>query len=88
MPLVQYVDLSGNLIAQANVTSVASDGSSASAPMPDVSQVVIGSYYGIVYNANASGGFDFLAITSVTVLDPPTPIGGGCQQDPRPINCG
>lgn len=87
MPLIQYVDLGGNLIAQANVTAVAPDGTWASAPMPDVSQVEVGSYSGVISNANANGGYDFLGITSVTVLDPIDLGTGGCTGTPRPINC-
>lgn len=87
MPLVQYYDPSGTLVSQANVTSVAPDGTWASAAMPDVSQVQVGSYSGVIYNANASGGYDFLGVAAVTVLDPADPGTGGCTGSPRPLNC-
>jgi hypothetical protein len=88
MPLVRYYDMSGTLLNQANVTSMASDGTWVTAPIPDLTQIVAGSYVGILYNANANGGYDFIGTTSVNVLDPIIPPdNGGCQGDPRPINC-
>jgi hypothetical protein len=39
------------------------------------------------YNANASGGYDFLGVAAVTVLDPPDRGTGGCTGHPRPLNC-
>jgi hypothetical protein len=80
MPLLRYFDMTGNLVTQTNVTAVASDGSWATAPIPDVSQLQLGGYAGFIYNANASGGYDYLGTTSVMVLDPPPPPppDGGC----------
>jgi hypothetical protein len=89
MPLLRYYDSSGNLVNQANVTSVASDGSSASGPMPNVSQVTPGFYLGLIFNTNANGSYNFLGTVSVSVLNPPSKsINPGCNQGPRPINCG
>jgi hypothetical protein len=59
MPLLRYYDSSGNLVNQANVSAVASDGSWASGPMPNISQVSPGFYVGVIFNANSSGGYDF-----------------------------
>jgi len=87
MPLVQYVDSNGTLVAQTTFSSVAPDGTWASAVAPDVSQVNLGSYSGVIYNANSSGGYNFLGAVAVTVLDPPPDPGTGCTGHPRPLNC-
>jgi hypothetical protein len=73
MPLVQYFDLSGNLLAQTNVTAVASDGSWASGPVPDISQLGVGTYVGIVSNAKADGSYGSLGAVPVNVMLPPPP---------------
>ena len=83
MPLLQYFDLNGNLVTQTNVNTVASDGSWVSAPIPDISQLGFGTYVGILQNANASGGFDFLGSASVQVVPPPPPPP---PPDPCPTN--
>lgn len=81
MPLLQYFDLNGNLVARANADSVASDGSWISSPMPDVSQLLDGTYVGFVSNANANGGYDLVGATTVQVVPPPIPPpdNGGCS---------
>jgi hypothetical protein len=73
MPLVQYFDLNGNLVAQASATTVAGDGTWMSAPIPDVSQLSPGTYVGLVSNANSSGGYDILGSISVEVTLPTAP---------------
>jgi hypothetical protein len=79
-PLLQYYDMSGNLVQQANATSVAPDGTWINAPIPDISQVQVGAYVGFVYNPNSSGSYTYIGTTSVIVLNPlpPPPDGGGC----------
>jgi hypothetical protein len=73
MPLLQYFDLNGNLVTQTNVDAVAGNGSWVSAPIPDISQLGIGTYVGIISNVNSSGGYNFMGSVSVQVVPPPPP---------------
>ena len=76
MPLFQYFDPTGKLIAQTNATYVAPDGSSASDPVPSsIGSVPAGIYLGWVSNANAKGGFDVFGAGTITVVagTPPQP---------------
>jgi hypothetical protein len=75
-PLLQYYDLSGTLVAQTNAGVVASDGSWLQASVPaNVSQLAGGVYAGFIYNANASGGRDYVGVAAVRVIAP-TPATG------------
>jgi hypothetical protein len=80
MPVVRYFDSGGNLVNQTSVTAIASDGTWVQAPLPDMSQITVGSYVGAIYNLDANGNLLFIGTTSVTVLDPPPPPppDGGC----------
>jgi len=79
MPLVQYYNLQGQLVAQARATAVAGDGTWIQAPTPDISSVPLGTYAGAIKNANASGGWNYLGSASVRItVTPPIPPGGGC----------
>ena len=71
MPLVQYYDMNGNLIDQMNATSVAADGSSISAAMPNLTGLPAGTYAGIINNVNSSRSYTYLGSLSVTVTNPP-----------------
>ncbi len=82
MPLLQYFDLNGNLVAQTSADAVAADGSWMSSPIPDISQLPVGTYVGFLNNANASGDYDVLGVTSVRVVPPLLPP----PQDPCPGN--
>ncbi len=73
MPLLQYFDLNGNLVAQSSADAVAADGSWMSTPVPDISQLSVGTYVGILNNANSAGGYDILGVVSVQVVPPPPP---------------
>lgn len=73
LPLVQYFDLSGTLVAQMNAETVSSDGTSIAAPPPALSGVVSGTYVGFISNANASGGWDLVGTVSLTVAAPAPP---------------
>jgi len=73
MPLVQYFDLNGNLITQANAVSVAANGTWMSAPVPDISLLPVGTYVGLLSNANANGGYDIIGSVTVQVVPPPPP---------------
>jgi hypothetical protein len=80
MPLLQYYDMSGNLVNQTNANAVASDGTWIAAAIPDLSQVQLGAYVGFLYNKNASGSYTYLGTASVDVLNPPPPSNnGGCS---------
>jgi hypothetical protein len=87
MPRVEYFDSTGAVISQADATAVASDGSWISAPIPNLSEVIAGSYVGIVFNASANGGYTFAGTTSVDVLDPPDPSTFCGGSGSRKLNC-
>jgi hypothetical protein len=92
MPLFQYFDSSGTLIAQEYATSVtiASDGTSATGPMPsNISQAPPGVYVGLAKNATASGTYSVLGEGAITVLSgtgqpPPPPPPPPCKTCPPP----
>jgi hypothetical protein len=71
MPVVRYYDLNGTLIAQTTAASVSADGTTIQGSAPDLSQAETGSFAGMVYNVNASGGLDVAAVGSVNVIAPP-----------------
>lgn len=78
MPLFQYFDQNGNLVAQQNATSVASDGNSASGPVPsNISSVPPGFYVGRVSNAASGGSYTFLNTGGVIVGNGGVTIYGG-----------
>lgn len=80
MPLFQYFDQNGNLVAQQNATSVASDGNSASGPVPsNISSVPPGFYVGRVSNAASGGSYTFLNTGGVIVGNGGVTIYGGEQ---------
>jgi hypothetical protein len=83
MPLLQYFDLNGNFVTQANADAVAADGSWISSPIPDISQLPLGTYVGFMKNANSSGGYDLVGATSVQVVLPRSPPS---PPDPCPTN--
>lgn len=83
MPLVQYFDVNGNVSSVMNASNCAADGTWISAPAPPFTGLSSGTYIGIVSNANASGGYDFLATVLMTVVapippPPPPPPDPGC----------
>ena len=68
MPLFQYFDNNGNLVAKTTATSVATDGSTASGPVPsNIGSVPGGVYVGLISNANASGGYSLLGSATMEV---------------------
>jgi len=85
MPLVQYFDLNGNLVAQASADSVASDGTWMASPIPDISQLSDGTYVGLLSNANSSGGYDVVGSVTVVVVPPPPPPPPQCGDGGRCI---
>ncbi|PYT64252.1 MAG: hypothetical protein DMG35_01040 [Acidobacteria bacterium] len=77
MPLFQYFDLNGTLIAQTNATSVAADGNSAAGPVPsNIGSVPPGFYLGRVSNAAPGGSYTYLNSGSVIVANGGVTING------------
>ncbi len=77
MPLFQYFDQNGTLVAQENATSVAADGNSASGPVPsNIGSVPPGVYVGTVSNAAPGGSYAYLNGGAVTVANGAVTIGG------------
>jgi hypothetical protein len=77
MPLFQYFDLNGTLVAQTNATSVASDGNSAAGPVPsNIGSVPPGFYLGRVSNAAPGGSYTYLNSGGVIVVNGGITIAG------------
>ena len=83
MPVVQYYNLQGNLIAQETATAIASNGTWIDGPVPSsVTSVPAGAYAGVIKNANASGGFDYVGTASISVYQhPPINPGSPCKAE-------
>ena len=79
MPVVQYFDSNGNFVDQVSATTVSSDGTSISAPTPNLTGggVVVGTYAGLISNIKADGSYQSVGAVSVNVLNPSsyTPCG-------------
>lgn len=74
MPLVQYFDSNGTLVAQMQATAIAPDGTWIQAPTPNMQSIPLGVYAGVIKNANASGGWDLIGVVDVQVdVTPPPP---------------
>jgi hypothetical protein len=77
MPILQYVDSNGTVMAQTAATSVASDGSSMSGPTPDLSGVADGLYPGLISNAGPGGTWTVIGAVAETIdTTPPAPLNG------------
>jgi hypothetical protein len=86
MPLFQYFDTQGTLIAQTNATSVASGGGSATGPVPsNIGSVPPGVYLGRVSNAASGGSYNYLNTGSVTVANGGVTISG--QERQKKLDC-
>jgi len=80
MPLFQYFDQNGTLVAQQNATSVAADGNSASGPVPsNIGSVPPGVYVGTVSNAAPGGSYAYLNGGAVSVANGGVTIDGNEQ---------
>jgi len=75
MPYVQYYDPDGNLVAQAQASEVAEDGTWLSGSTPDLSSVVSNSYWAVVSNVAPDGSQVVIGATVVYVDSgqPPPP---------------
>lgn len=88
MPLLQYFDSSGNLVAQTNAIGVAEDGTWLEALSPnELASIPAGTYFIYIKNANASGGWDFIGVVTVDLVTPtppppPPPDPEPCSPDP------
>jgi hypothetical protein len=76
MPLVQYYDSNGTLQAQAYATSVSSDATSMTGPVPDFSSAPLGTYSGVVSNVDANSNYYVIGAVSVDVIDSSVPPPG------------
>lgn len=83
MPLIQYFDIYGNLVAQATAQSVAPDGTWIQAPSPSFVGIAGGTYAGFISNATAGGGWSLLGAAAVTVVSPIPPP----EPEPEPDPC-
>ena len=81
MPVVDFFDEYGNVLAQATATSVSSDGSTLTINTPDLSACYTGTYGLSVMNAMADGTWDYFgsAVVDMYGNDPPPP-----DPDPTP----
>ena len=81
MPLFQYFDTNGTLIAQTNATSVATGGTSATGPVPsNIGSVPPGVYLARISNAASGGSYSYLNTGSVTVANGGVAISGQERQ--------
>lgn len=65
MPLVEYYDDSGQLVAQTTATTVAGDGTWLQADTPSLYNVYSGTYMIAIRNATSEGLWEFVGTTSV-----------------------
>lgn len=70
MPVVQYFDLNGNLVAQQAASSVSADGTTLSLIPPPISEMTAGTYAGIINNINGDGSYEYAGTTAVNVSLP------------------
>ena len=79
MPLIDYYDQSGTLVAEATATSVASDGTWLQANTPDLSAVYSGTYIVVVRTASSDGSYELVGTAPInaTGRDPSL----GCDPD-------
>lgn len=65
--MVQYFDLSGNLIAEQAVNSVSTDGTTLSAVTPNFSELEEGTYAGVINNIGSDGSYIYAGTVAVTI---------------------
>lgn len=70
MPVVQYFDMNGDLVAQQAASSISDDGTTISLVSPPVSEMNAGVYAGILNNVNADGSYTYVGTTAVEVSLP------------------
>ena len=71
MPVVQYFDSNGTLVAQARAATISPNHTLITAPTPDLSQVSVGTYSGVISNIASNGSYVYLGASSVRVDKPP-----------------
>jgi hypothetical protein len=67
MPVLQYFNLKGTLMAQATAASVSADGTTLVAKTPSLSGLPVGEYAGIISNIAADKSLAYAGTVSVTV---------------------
>ena len=80
MPVVQYYDANGTLIAEAQATSVSSDGMWLEGPTPDLSYVESGIYSVVIRNQLGGGPTEVIGAMPVEVIGY-TPPPEECRPD-------
>jgi|SRR5579875_1123599 len=83
MPLVQYYNLDGTLVAEENATSVASNGDSIQISGFDISQLPVGTYAAFVSNAASGGAYTYLGAGDVRVANGGVDLSGVEQSKPN-----
>jgi len=81
MPIVEFFDEYGTLLAQATATDVSNGGTTLQINMPDISSCYTGTYGVSVKNAMADGTWDYFGVAIMDMYgnDPPPP-----EPDPTP----
>lgn len=67
MPVVQYFDLNGNLVAQAQGTSLSPDGTTLGLATPNFTELGQGTFAGVINNIASDGSYQYVGVTSVEV---------------------
>jgi hypothetical protein len=86
MPVLQYFDMSGNLIDQRAVDSVSADGTTLTATPPNFSELATGTYAGVINNIAADGSYQYAGTVAVNVPLPfyrPTTYSDMAATDPN-----
>ncbi len=79
MPLVQYYDMTGTLVAQENASSVSSDGTTIQIPGFSTTGLAAGEYVGFISNAGSGGTYNYLGTAEVAVVAPTVTVLGSEQ---------
>jgi len=84
MPVIDYYDPNGNLVARTSANQVSWDGTWLTTSTPDLSQAGTGSFLLFVNNVNADGTVSYVGSLGVLVFlpEPPPPP----PPDPEPCN--
>jgi hypothetical protein len=86
MPVVQYYDMDGNLVAQEAASSVSNNGTLLTLATPNITELSDGAYAGVVSNVASDGSYQYVGTTSVDVPLPfyrPTRYSDSGTNDPN-----
>jgi hypothetical protein len=86
MPVIQFGDWGGNVVASTNTTAINSDGTWVQAPTPYLGNIYSGTYLVVVSNVQADGSLMRVGAAWMVVMgnEPPPPP----PPDPDPTPCG